>query len=273
MRILLVTVRIQSRFRFSATASRINSLRAASSTLSPSWTSIARTVLLSSRVLKSPFGSLTRAPLGNVSLTARLSASPMQTIPSCDHTGTPIGLLGFLHFTSSTAAGSACLIDSRSCDSVVLRQSAWDLIMASICSDAGPSFGGSLLGGIENLAQLAGECFRLAGVGRIAAHEAPMMAGENDRLLTQTFGRGCGRAPGEGLGRLFTHGYHDVGRSRLQGREIGAEHDDGYGLVGEQWIVASAVVLRRQSELGRIRQRLREVLLRKLSLPRRHGDE
>ncbi len=49
---------------------------------SPSWKSMARTVLLSRRVLNSPFGSLSWAPFGNVSLTAFLRASPMQTIPS-----------------------------------------------------------------------------------------------------------------------------------------------------------------------------------------------
>ena len=35
---------------------------------SPSWKSMARTVLLSRRVLNSPFGSFSWAPFGNVSL-------------------------------------------------------------------------------------------------------------------------------------------------------------------------------------------------------------
>jgi hypothetical protein len=42
---------------FSPTASRMSAFRAASSTVSPSWKSMARTVLLSKRVLKSFFGS------------------------------------------------------------------------------------------------------------------------------------------------------------------------------------------------------------------------
>src|SRR2546427_7846874 len=73
---------------------------------SPSWKSMARTVLLSRRVLNSPFGSLSWAPFGNVSLTAFLRASPMQTMPSWDQTGTPSGREGFFHFTSSITPGS-----------------------------------------------------------------------------------------------------------------------------------------------------------------------
>src|SRR5437879_8715891 len=61
---------------------------------------MARTVLLSRRVLKRPFGSFSWAPFGNVSLTAFLRASPMQTMPSWDQTGTPSGREGFFHFTS-----------------------------------------------------------------------------------------------------------------------------------------------------------------------------
>src|SRR6266508_6653294 len=68
---------------------------------------MARTVLLSKRVLKSPFGSFSWAPFGNVSLTAFLRASPMQTMPSWDQTGTPSGREGFFHFTSSITPGSA----------------------------------------------------------------------------------------------------------------------------------------------------------------------
>src|SRR6184192_2840138 len=81
---------------------------------SPSWKSMARTALLSRRVLKSPFGSFSWAPFGNVSLTAFLRASPMQTMPSWDQTGTPSGREGFFHFTSSTTPGSASLIRVRS---------------------------------------------------------------------------------------------------------------------------------------------------------------
>src|SRR5881409_4282642 len=81
---------------------------------SPSWKSMARTVLLSRRVLNSPFGSLSWAPFGNVSLTAFLRASPMQTMPSWDQTGTPSGREGFFHFTSSITPGSALLMRARS---------------------------------------------------------------------------------------------------------------------------------------------------------------
>ena len=124
----------------SATASRMSALSASSSTLSPSRKSMARTVLLSRRVLKSFFGSLIWAPLGNVSLTALLSVSPTQIIPSCDQTGTPIGLEGFFHFTSSIMSGSAFVIKARSCDSVLPRQSPAFLIIASICLEGDFSF-------------------------------------------------------------------------------------------------------------------------------------
>src|SRR5664280_832241 len=48
-------------------------------------------------------------------------------MPSCDQTGTPSGLEGFLHFCSSTAPGSACLINWRIWESVAPRQSSsWE---------------------------------------------------------------------------------------------------------------------------------------------------
>ncbi len=57
----------------------MSAFRADALIASPSWKSMARTVLLSRRVLKSRFGSFNCAPFGNVSLTAFLSVSPMQT--------------------------------------------------------------------------------------------------------------------------------------------------------------------------------------------------
>src|SRR5262249_38520100 len=49
---------------FSPTASRISALKAASSSVSSLWESMARTVLLSRRVLKRFFGSFSCAPFG-----------------------------------------------------------------------------------------------------------------------------------------------------------------------------------------------------------------
>src|SRR5438132_1302647 len=106
---------------------------------SPSWKSMARTVLLSRRVLNSPFGSFSWAPFGNVSLTAFLRASPMQTMPSCDHTGTPSGREGFFHFTSSITPGSAPLMRARSWLSLSPLQPAVPRTMSSICRDADAS--------------------------------------------------------------------------------------------------------------------------------------
>src|ERR1700719_661041 len=91
-----------------------SAFRADALVASPSWKSMARTVLLSKRVLKSPFGSVSLAPFGKVSLTAFLRTSPMQTMPSCDQTATPSGREGFFHFTSSVTPGSAPLIRARS---------------------------------------------------------------------------------------------------------------------------------------------------------------
>src|SRR5437868_6304834 len=103
---------------------------------SPSWKSMARTVLLSRRVLKSPFGSFSWAPFGNVSLTAFLRISPMHTMPSWDQTGTPSGREGFFHFTSSITPGSAPLMRARSSLSLSPLQPAVLRTMSSICWDA-----------------------------------------------------------------------------------------------------------------------------------------
>src|SRR6266540_2971618 len=85
----------------------MSAFRAEALMASPSWKSMARTDLLSRRVLKRPFGSFSWAPFGNVSLTAFLRTSPTQTMPSWDQTGTPSGREGFFHFTSSITPGSA----------------------------------------------------------------------------------------------------------------------------------------------------------------------
>ena len=69
---------------------------------------------------------------GNVNRTAFLSISPVHTMPSRDHTGTPSGLEGFFHFTSSTTAGPAPRTIPRRRDSVSPRQSPDFLMMASI---------------------------------------------------------------------------------------------------------------------------------------------
>src|ERR1700736_1283216 len=123
---------------FSATAARMSAFKALSSILSPSWKSIARLVLPSRLELKRPEGSSNEAPLAKVIFTTFLYVSPVQIIPACDHTGTP------LHFHSSTTSGSACLMRIRTRASVSPRQSLSSLILASIswegASPAFPSF-------------------------------------------------------------------------------------------------------------------------------------
>ena len=57
---------------------------------------MARRVLPSRLELKSRDGSASEAPLANVSFTLSLYVSPVQMIPSCDHTGTPARIRGLL---------------------------------------------------------------------------------------------------------------------------------------------------------------------------------
>src|SRR6266850_694330 len=116
--------------RLSATAARMRSFRAASSTLSPSWTSMARLTFPSRLELNRPEGSFNAAPLGNVILTTFLYVSPVQTRPPWDQTGVPI------HFHSSTISGSASCMISRTFASVFPRQSPSSLILSSISADA-----------------------------------------------------------------------------------------------------------------------------------------
>src|ERR1022692_585723 len=68
----------------------MRSFKAASSTLSPSWMSMARLAFPSRLELNRPEGSFNAAPLGNVILTTFLYVSPVQTMPPWDQMGVPI---------------------------------------------------------------------------------------------------------------------------------------------------------------------------------------
>src|SRR5688572_14321004 len=98
---------------FSATAAFTSALNATASIFSPSWMSIARRVFPSRLELNSRDGSGRLAPLANVSFTTSLYASPVQTIPPWDHTGTPDGFVGLTHLHSSVISGSASRISAR----------------------------------------------------------------------------------------------------------------------------------------------------------------
>src|SRR6266403_3386505 len=87
---------------------------------------MARLVLPSRLELKRPEGSSNEAPLAKVIFTTFLYVSPVQIIPTCDHTGTP------LHFHSSTTSGSASFTKARSRLSILPRQSPSSLIRASM---------------------------------------------------------------------------------------------------------------------------------------------
>src|SRR3954468_19917630 len=96
--------------------------------------SIARRTLPSRLELKRPFGSSSWAPLKKVSFTTFLYVSPVQMLPSWDHTGVP-GLVALTHFHSSTTSGSASLMRLRILLKVSPRQSPSSAILLSICSD------------------------------------------------------------------------------------------------------------------------------------------
>src|SRR5919206_4677831 len=84
---------------------------------------MARRVLPSRLELNKPAGSFSDAPFANVIFTAVLYVSPVQTMPSCDQTGTPAGFVGFFHFRSSVISGSASRIRDRIRSRVSARQS------------------------------------------------------------------------------------------------------------------------------------------------------
>ena len=92
--------------------------------------SIARRTFPSRLELKRRAGSFRDAPLAKVSFTTFLQDSPVQMIPSCDHTGVPI------HFHSSTTSGSASLMSLRILLKISPRQSPGWAILLSISSDA-----------------------------------------------------------------------------------------------------------------------------------------
>src|SRR5258706_3635997 len=83
-------------------------------------------VLPSRLELKRAEGSSNEAPLAKVIFTTFLYVSPVQIIPACDHTGTP------LHFHSSSTSGQACWMRIRTRASISPRQSLSCLILASI---------------------------------------------------------------------------------------------------------------------------------------------
>src|SRR5436853_6591067 len=113
----------------------MSAFNAFSSILSPSWKSMARPVLPSRLELKRLQGSSNEAPLAKVIFTTLLYVSPVQMMPACSHTGTP------LHFHASTTSGSACLMRLRTRASVSPRQSLSSLIRASISPEAeAPAF-------------------------------------------------------------------------------------------------------------------------------------
>src|SRR5262249_48352984 len=105
------------------------------STSSPSWMSIARRTCPSRLELKSLAGSFSDAPFAKVSFTTFLYDSPVQMMPSCDHTGVP-GLVGFTHFHSSTTPGSAALMSVRILPRIFPRQSPSSAIRFEMRSDA-----------------------------------------------------------------------------------------------------------------------------------------
>src|SRR5688572_10408923 len=111
--------------------------------------SIALRVLPSKLELKRRDGSGRLAPRANVSFTTFVYVSPVQTIPLCDQTGTPvIAFDGFFHFCSSIISGSASRIRVRMRARVSSRQSLRSAFRWSMRREAGfpvaPAFGRDL---------------------------------------------------------------------------------------------------------------------------------
>src|SRR6266704_6602668 len=113
----------------------MRSFKAALSTLSPSWMSMARLTFPSRLELNRPEGTFNAAPLANVILTTFLYVSPVQTMPPWDQTGVP-GDVGLAHFHSSRISGSASCRISRTFASVFARQSPSSLIFSSINAES-----------------------------------------------------------------------------------------------------------------------------------------
>src|SRR3954470_9090134 len=122
-------------------------------------------------------------------------------------------------------------------------------------------------GRVEDLAQPAREGLRLAGVAELAAEKATVVAREHGRLLAEQLGGGRRRASSEDALGLLAHGNDDPRRRRGQRGDVGAIAADRPRAIGEQRVVARAVVLGRHPEGSRIRPGLREVLVGELAPP------
>src|SRR4051812_12393470 len=83
-------------------------------------------------------------------------------------------------------------------------------------------FRGRRGGVVEDLTQLVCKGLGLTGVAELAAEEAAVVAWEHGRLLSEPLGGGDRSAPGEGVQRLLTHGYHDARGRRGQSVEVRA---------------------------------------------------
>src|SRR5205085_10498260 len=94
---------------FRVTAARTRVFNASSSISSPSWKSMARLVFPSRLELKRPEGSFRAAPLAEVIFTTLLYVSPVHTIPSWYHVGTPLPF----HSPVVSGSGSFTKVPSR----------------------------------------------------------------------------------------------------------------------------------------------------------------
>src|SRR5580700_1037566 len=137
--------------------------------------------MLPSRLeLKRPEGSSNEAPLAKVNFTTALYVSPVQMIPACSHTGTP------LHFHSSTTSGQASVMRLRTRAKVSPRQSPSSLILASICREGkSPPF--------ASFAPLIFFMVAIAFFMVLSAAFAATCVDLMDVLLPVAFTRGCPR--------------------------------------------------------------------------------
>src|SRR3954471_8266827 len=134
--------------------------------------SMARRTLPSRLELKSFAGSFSEAPLANVSFTTLLYVSPVQMMPSCDHTGVPI------HFHSSTTSGSACLMSSRILLSVSPRQSPRSAILFEMSCEA-------LFGSIATIAPCTANAVVFSAAGQETSHHQRRKTSPKQKIALQ----------------------------------------------------------------------------------------
>jgi hypothetical protein len=105
------------------------------------------------------------------------------------------------------------------------------------------------------------------------ADEAAVVAGKHRDVGTEPLGHGASRAGGDRVSGLLADAEHDPGAGRTDGLEVVLVPRHRDGPLGEQHVVAVAVVLGGHPEHRRVGGRLGEVGVGELARPHRQRDE